>query len=192
MGITAQIDELEATVIREWDIRICELGNQYNHVCKKSAKQVYLSRNVKEHVSIDLNGQDGSLPIDLDQPIPESLKNRFDVVTNYGTTEHVSDQYQVFKNINDLCKTNGIMIHALIPLGYWKGHGRYYYSLDFVKSLSQICNYTIVKLEEILAPSRNLIFVAYKKNNFADKSTFDQLPIVDSGNVKNTGNYHCK
>jgi hypothetical protein len=58
----------------------CELGNQRIH--RRPANKVYLARGVAKHVCIDLNGRDGSLALDLDQPIPAELQQQFDVVTN--------------------------------------------------------------------------------------------------------------
>ena len=185
MAIIAEIDRLEQIVIEKscltWeDVKICELGNQYNSVYKKAAKKIYMERNVVEHISIDLNGKDGSIKLDLCKPITEDLVGRFNVVTNYGTTEHVDNQYQVFKNINDACCINGIMIHALIPPKNWIKHGKYHYPMKFVEDISIRCEYSIDLLEIIHRKKKNLIFVVYRKqkNGFITNSEFKKIPIV--------------
>ncbi|MBC7332798.1 MAG: hypothetical protein H5T91_10320 [Synergistetes bacterium] len=99
MGISKSIWEYERSVLDllglEYEgLKWCELGNQRTDE-GKVAKNIYLSRGV-QHISIDINGRDGALPIDLDKPVPFIFLNQFDVITNYGTIEHVNNQYSVF------------------------------------------------------------------------------------------------
>ena len=162
MAIISIIEKLESLSLEKsgfkWEtLRICELGSQYyypnselsiNSNTRQSAKSVYLSRNVIKHVSIDLNGEYDSLVLDLDNPVPEYLLGDFNWVTNYGTVEHVNNQYMVFKNIHDLCCIGGIMLHALVPPGHWVGHGRYHHSIEFINKLAQCCRYSILLLEK--------------------------------------------
>jgi hypothetical protein len=201
MGIIAEIEAMEEKVLSKqllaWTkLRICELGNQYNHMQNCPAKEVYLKRQVIEHISIDLNGQDGAIALDLDNPLPVEFIDRFNFITNYGTSEHVNNQHQLFKNIHDACCLGGLMIHALIPPEHWRGHGRYYYPSEFVGLLASLCKYETILHEEV-SPypdlPRNLLLVAYKKTqlDFITPKTFANLPLVDSGNKINTGNYHA-
>src|SRR4051812_28222538 len=89
-------------------VRMLELGNQRMHdraIPERTGKEYFLHQGVAEHVSIDLNGRDGSLPVDLavvhtDPP----WRGHFDVVTNFGTTQHVEPrraQYACFLNIHN-------------------------------------------------------------------------------------------
>ena len=156
-----------------------------------------MSRNVIKHVSIDLNGEYDSLVLDLDNPVPEYLLGDFNWVTNYGTVEHVNNQYMVFKNIHDLCCIGGIMLHALVPPGHWVGHGRYHHSIEFINKLAQCCRYSILLLEKTKYydnPKKNGLFVTYKKekNDFISENLFKTLPIVDTKNLSHTGNYKAK
>ena len=47
---------------------------------------------------------------------------KFDLVTNNGTGEHVFNQYTVYKNTHDLTKVGGYMIHVL-TFYRWVDHG---------------------------------------------------------------------
>jgi hypothetical protein len=157
MPINATFKRYEETIIKNLGMHYsglvwCELGNQ--GYCKKPAKLMYRSKGVK-HTSIDINGLDGALKLDLDYPVPTNLENKFDVVTNYGTSEHVTNQYSVFKNIHSMCKTKGIMIHGIPLIGNWPDHCRYYYSEQFFKKLAEACGYTVLDL-------RILSTVSYK------------------------------
>jgi hypothetical protein len=192
----AETQILEYLKIAWQDVKICELGNQYHCVFGKAAKSVYESRGVIEHVSMDLNQRDGALLVDLSKPVDPQFRCRFNMVTNYGTTEHVSDQYQVFKNINDMCVLGGVMIHALVLPGNWPEHCRYYYDANFQHYLADLCGYTIVHRAimnpfDHFQPDRDVIFIAFVKNkeNFLDAEIFAKLPIIDTGNSRRTGRY---
>ena len=149
MGLRANLLIFQEKIIKEarfqWEeIRICELGCQLIRDRNIPAKKFYLEeKNVLEHISLDLNGWYGSLKVDLCRSTPKQLLNRFNLITNYGTTEHVNNQYQVFKNIHDMCKVNGVIIHALPVLNHWVNHCRYYYSHIFFTELANLCNYKI-------------------------------------------------
>lgn len=200
MGISKPIEEYEKNTLKLMELEYkglkwCELGNQRTGENKVS-KDIYSSWGV-EHVSIDLNGEDGALPIDLDKPVPPIFLDRFDVITNYGTIEHVNNQFQVFKNIHDMHKQGGIVIHVLPPTGHWLGHCRYYYSEQFVKGLANACGYQIINYkildESVHKAPNNLIAVTYIKkgnNGFITKEEFDRIGgITDTGDLANTGNY---
>ena len=81
---------LEAMNKNYKEILVCELGNQRMKWNRHRTGKVYLTdKGVLEHVSIDMNGQNGALKLNLGAPI-DKWRNYFDMVTNYGTTEHVS------------------------------------------------------------------------------------------------------
>ena len=94
-------------------------------------------------VSFDTNAKDGSLPLDLSKPIPESMKNRFDILVNGGTAEHVSNQYNCFRNAHDLCRKMGLMIHVGPEIGSWPNHCNHWYSREFFRLLGVENNYFI-------------------------------------------------
>ena len=200
MGMTKPIEEYEKDTLSSLGLKYkglkwCELGNQRTDE-KKVAKEIYLSLGV-EHISIDLNGEDGAIPIDLDKPVPVIFLNQFNVITNYGTIEHINNQFQVFKNVHDMCKQEGIMIHVLSPTGNWPGHCRYYYSEKFVRELARDCGYKIFNYKildkSVHKSPNNVIVMTYIKkenNEFITKNEFEQIEgITDSGDLAHTGNY---
>jgi len=128
--------------------KVCELGNQVmgRGLPPGPAKNYLLSKGVSEHVSLDLNGKDGALKCNLAQPIDQG-KNHFDMVTNYGTSEHVSDQYFVFLNIHNFCRPGGVMVHAVPLVGTCPRHCQYRYDESFFKNLSSDLGYRMVLLE---------------------------------------------
>ena len=169
-------------------LKWCELGNQIRDK-KEAAKKAYQSLGV-EHISIDLNGLDGSLLLDLNKPMPFVFLSQFDVVTNYGTIEHINNQYQAFRNMHDMCKRDGIMLHTLPMEDYaYPEHCRYYYSEPFVRDLGNACNYQINNYNIL----KHCIAIAYTKkenNDFISKEEFEQVNgLIDTGDLRRTGDY---
>jgi len=203
MGITKIMAEHEMVILEllglnYGGLRWCEFGNQGMYT-KEVAKKVYENRGV-EHTSMDLNGRNGSLIIDLGKPAPLNLVNYFDVVTNYGTIEHVNNQYEAFKNAHDLCKVGGIMIHGFPLVGNWMKHSRYLYSEKFAQELGKTCGYSVVDYTIFdkgyyLRP-RNLLCITYLKkrdDEFIARERFTQIEgLIDSGDLTKTGNYVTK
>ena len=64
---------------------------------------------------------------DLNQPIEESLRGRFDTIYDGGTMEHVFDVRSVLKNIFDMLKIGGRIIHQS-PSSNHVDHGFYMFS----------------------------------------------------------------
>jgi hypothetical protein len=198
MGIIQSIKTYEENIIlklcgKYTGLYWCELGNQiYNKI---PAKKIYEKLGVK-HTSIDLNERDGSLPLNLCNPQTQ-LYNQFDVITNYGTSEHVNNQYGIFKNIHEMCKINGIMIHGVPLIKNWQNHCRYYYSIEFFLKLSQKCNYKIYDLKiydkDYYVFPNNLVLCVYIKNDsnvFIQEDEFSLITgIVDNKDTRRTQNY---
>lgn len=57
--------------------------------------------------------------LDLNHAVlPEQLRNKFDLVLNFGTTEHILNQLNCFKVIHDATKVGGCIYHSLPAVGY--------------------------------------------------------------------------
>ncbi len=95
------------------------------------------------YASIDIDGSPGSIPLDLNcDDVPAELIGRYDVVTNFGTTEHVANQLQSFKIIHDLATAGAIMLHVL-PAGGMPTHGLVSYNPKFIWMLGRSNGYKI-------------------------------------------------
>lgn len=142
---------------------ICELGNKKNgdRIYKK-----YFEALGFKHVSIDWNGKDGALPLDLRKPID---MEPFDMVTNIGTTEHVSNQGAVWKNIHNLTKVGGIVVSVTPKEGNWWWHGEWYPREEFFKEFCKN-GYEIEDMFFSLKEPHTNLYVRMKK--------IDHLPFV--------------
>jgi hypothetical protein len=195
--IVKQFKEFEETLLKELNIsyrglNLCELGAQQQG--ETSAKKIYEEAGVN-HTSIDLNGIWGSLMIDLGMPVPVSLEGKFDLITNYGTAEHVNNQYGVYSNVHKMCKENGIMIHGAPLVGNWPRHCRYYYTESFFKELSIMNGYDIIKIytlkDEYFKFPNELVITALRKKNkeFISESEFNSIKLLDTKDTSRTQNY---
>ncbi|MDA0990567.1 MAG: methyltransferase domain-containing protein [Verrucomicrobia bacterium] len=83
---------------------------------------------------------------DLNQPIPESLKSRFDVVCDGGSLEHVFNVPTALRNYMDMVVPGGsLFIHT--PANSCCGHGFYQFSPDlFYRALSPENGFKVVRL----------------------------------------------
>lgn len=74
------------------------------------------------YASIDVEDKRATYRVDLNQPVtglPE-----FDVVTNYGTTEHVFNIGEAFRTIHNLTRPGGVSLHC-VPSFAFINHGFY-------------------------------------------------------------------
>ena len=95
------------------------------------------------YASIDIDGSPGSIPLDLNyDEVPAELVGRYDIVTNFGTTEHVANQLQSFKIIHDLATAGAIMLHVL-PASGTPNHGLVSYNPKFFWMLGRSNGYKI-------------------------------------------------
>jgi len=78
--------------------------------------------------SLDVSAYQGTTHVvDLNKPVSKDLHERFDVIYDGGTTEHIFDQVSVMKNVHSMLKVGGRIIHASPSTGH-VDHGYYMFS----------------------------------------------------------------
>ena len=167
-------------------LKMAELGNQSLREdvlgTPLVAKKLFKAMGI-EHTSIDINGKDGALPIDLSVPIsdPQLLEN-FDLVTNFGTVEHVSPQYKAWLNVHRLAKVGGLFLHILPEIGSWPGYCPYRYGEDFFPALAACCGYDLLKTHRCGNESDKKCFAALlrkKSSDFPPEADFLSKVAID-------------
>ncbi len=95
---------------------------------------------------VDVDGRVGSLVLDMnfDGAPPEHVE-RYDLVTNHGTSEHLLNQYNVFKLMHDFTRPGGMMVHA-VPFTVHLDHGFFNYQPNFFECLARYNSYEILGL----------------------------------------------
>ena len=97
-----------------------------------------------DYASIDIDGTPGSIPLDLNfDDVPQASIGKYNLVTNFGTTEHAVNQLQAFKIIHDLTALDGIMLHN-VPMAGMLDHGLFSYHPRFFWLLARANGYRIV------------------------------------------------
>ena len=74
---------------------------------------------------------------------PVNWRSAFDIVTNFGTTEHILNQYACFDFIHNCTKPGGLMIHQL-PMQGWSDHCFVKYNPKFFFLLAIANDYTLI------------------------------------------------
>lgn len=93
--------------------------------------------------AIDLHGTEIAEKCDLNLPLP--FDEQFDIVTNFGTAEHVFDVRQVFESIHRHTRPGGFMLHALPNQGCYD-HGLFNFQPTFVFDLAHANGYDVACL----------------------------------------------
>lgn len=131
---------------------VCEFGNQFVSFTDppSSAEAFYRRLGCGRYVSIDGNGR-GTVTADLNQSLASYKLGTFDLVTDFGTGEHVFDQAQVWRSLHDLTKPGGYLAFDR-PLQGYATHCFYLVTEGLIADLAAANRYEIVKLEKKETP----------------------------------------
>lgn len=107
----------------------------------------FLSLGAKNVHSLDASSFEGATFVqDLNQPLGESLKGRFDLVYDGGTLEHIFNFPLALKNCMEMVRVGGhIAFHTCA--NNWCGHGFYQFSPElFYRALSPENGFEVVRM----------------------------------------------
>jgi hypothetical protein len=148
---------VESTIGHFAGTHMLELGNQ--RIARRAfagarTGKAYYTRLGVAHTSLDINGKDGAVPLDLSRDIDKpEWAGYFEIITNSGTTEHVEPfeaQYTCFRNLHKWLKPGGVAVHivpaveGLATTDRWTHHCNNYYSADFFEMLARENDYALV------------------------------------------------
>ncbi|MEO8627119.1 MAG: hypothetical protein ABI612_03335 [Betaproteobacteria bacterium] len=138
---------------------------------RTAQKQFYSIFGMADYASLDVDDDRATYKVDLNHPssgLPE-----FDVVTNFGTTEHVFNIGEAFRTLHNLTRPGGISLHA-IPSFAFINHGFYNIHPNALVEMARANDYEILDF-------------SYVDNTFCrnellgkrgiDSLDFDALPI---------------
>jgi len=145
-NILTKISVEAALKYHKGPLSVCDLGNQryrgdYEPQSYQTVAEYYSQEHRAQYIAFDLNSEMGAVPLDLNLPVAEQGHSyQYDLVVNNGTSEHLINQYQVFKNMHDLCVFDGIMLNV-VPFSPWINHGFFNYNPIFFRDLILANNY---------------------------------------------------
>ena len=163
----------------EWELldplvgcSMLELGNKVKG--GQTYKEFFISRGFR-HVSVDTNGLNGALPLDLTRPLHLGC---FDMVTNIGTSEHVSEddyagQIECWRNMLEALDIGSVLICCTPKPGSWPRHGTWYPTEAFYDSLSRVNGLELERLYDSdqrkpnCPPQLRLIFARMTRREYA-------------------------
>lgn len=184
MGITSHSLKLIESALPVGSV--CELGSQNlydkHYTPPKYASEWYESKGI-EYQCIDLNGENNAWQWDLSKKRDPS--NEYDLVTDFGTSEHVGRKgsfyergfYNCLRTKHLLCKMGGIIISENPKTGNWPGHGFQYYTQDFYLDLANSGAIEVIELGETAAMGNtkdgwNVYCIARKTGEFPEFKQF--------------------
>jgi len=95
---------------------------------------------VEELVTVDASDFEGATRVhDLNRPIPEDLRNRFDAVCDIGTLEHVFDFSTAIRNCMEMVRVGGHFL-MLCPANNFFGHGFYQFQPELFHRVFEPAN----------------------------------------------------
>lgn len=108
---------------------------------------LYRAMGSSRYECIDLDGYHNARVFDLNADLGEKygFRDTFDFVTNHGTTEHLFNQLEAFRNIHRMTAVGGVMLHALPFQGY-QNHGMFNYSASLFLDLAIANDYEVFGL----------------------------------------------
>jgi len=141
---------------------VCELGDQYiTHGERRLAKDYFLQdMGAAKYVSIDGNAR-GTYTHDLNYPLPKGF-GQFDLVTDFGTGEHVFNQAQVWKTLHYLTRAGGYIVFDRPTQGY-PVHCFYNTNMCLFEDLAAVNEYQIIRLEHAVASRGELIRGVFRR-----------------------------
>lgn len=129
---------------------IPNIDNWPSKTPRTSAKYLYeLLGKVHLYKSIDLNGLYNSIKHDLNHPFTdEEYINKFDLVTDFGSCEHVFNVAEAYKTMHKLTKVNGLMI---VFQNLYNGNGYFTFDEGFFRGIAAANSYDIINCSYIIS-----------------------------------------
>lgn len=167
MGIHKEVAAFVDALALPPGFSVCELGDQGMCGTGKHhpARPWYEGLGCGRYVSIDGNGR-GTVTHDLNLPLDGHVGDPtfepFDLVTDFGTGEHIFDQAQVWRTIHALTTPGGVIAFDRPAQGY-PTHCYYLTDECLYRDLAEANGYTTLWLAQAQTPRGVLIRGAYRR-----------------------------
>lgn len=125
---------------------IVELGDQFcdwNEKVQGKRTPEYFTPLGVNIQSIDWHGNNGAIKLDLSKVVNDKFEA--DLLTDFGTLEHIKDTYNALTNCFNFTRIGGKMIHVNPDKTYVK-HGYYYFTERFWLEFANACGYAVERI----------------------------------------------
>jgi len=164
MGLLKETMEIVKALNLPKGFSVCELGNQQMDA-GKPVDAWYRKLGCGRYVSIDGDGR-GTVSADLNRPLTALNLGTFDLVTDFGTGEHIFDQAQVWRTVHELTKPGGFIAFDRPHQGYTK-HCFYLVNPCLFTDLAKANNYRVVSFLKTQTPRGYLLRGVYQRRTAA-------------------------
>jgi len=136
---------------------------------RMSARAFYQLLGIEKYNSVDINGEHGAIRHDLNLPFEDSTRfGQYDLVTDYGSNEHVFNIVEPYRTMHRLCKPGGVLVNSQCVVG---GNGYYNFDPSFFEGMAAANGYRILYCA----------FVVVLKKRYLSKSENRHLPVSSGG-----------
>ena len=111
-----------------------------------AGRDFYALLGLDDYHGADIGDQRANYSVDLNKPV--RLGRQFDVITNFGTLEHVFDIANGMELIHDHVKPGGLMLHVMPTRGDYN-HGFYNINSRFYRNVAIFNRYEVVDLVNV-------------------------------------------
>ena len=147
MGITHDsLNLLEGLHVLKPGVKMLELGCQelfLGQTPRPYAAAMFRKRGMSVR-SVDISGCGGAETANIEESLGDCA---YDLVTDFGTLEHVDDIYLGIKSAHEACRMGGMIIHRNPLVGHWEPHGSHWFTMEFWAALSRMCKDSCQMLE---------------------------------------------
>jgi hypothetical protein len=105
------------------------------------------------------------------------MRGAYDAVLNFGTTEHVVNQFHSFKTVHDLLTVGGFAYHQVPSIGY-SDHGYFSYEPKFFRHLAEANGYEIADMW--LTPTHEDVFPDVDVRHFGHELVAPGSPVTSN------------
>ncbi|MBT5193747.1 MAG: hypothetical protein HOK30_15330 [Rhodospirillaceae bacterium] len=122
---------------------------------------------------VDVFPADRGFVCDLNfDTVPDELAGKADLVTNFGTTEHVMNQLNCFRFIHELTRPGSVMWH-IVPTSDFNTHGFFKYDPKLYWYLAKANDYKDFWMRFCRSDSNNPVPEVMLKNGLPDQEAID-------------------
>ena len=153
---------------------------------RTSSKFFYEMLGIKDYSSIDINGIYNAIPHDLNDPFTDKSKfNTFDIVTDFGSCEHVFNIGECYRTLHNLLKPGGYMI---VDQALLRGNGYFKFDESFFEGIATANNYKILFNSYVISLGKKTEKGTWKQ--FHIPRNHELLDVLDFSKLKNVSSQH--
>lgn len=120
-------------------------------------------KGLKNISALDYFDPQADIKFDLNKPVPKKYQNKYKVLFDMGSIEHVFDTKQCLENYFRMIKKDGLFVLVTSINGYY-GHGIHVFNPETIKEALKLNGFKIVYSKYSTSTGRKMDYIDTKKN----------------------------